>query len=168
MKPAKVNQIVHEAYKYYYDSLGFEDKHTRDRSVVYARAAFMNIMLRTHTTLAVGKFFQLDHSTVCYHHKQHKVRKDWDDYRQYYGKALIAFAHVGTNPQDYIAKATGLQCAIEKLGRIQGQVVSVEFVTETLIGMLEQERKIILSFGERFAPSVAVRECYTETFKETF
>jgi hypothetical protein len=168
MSATKIEASVASAQQRYYKALGFEDDNTRGLKVVLARAAFMNVLLRNHTTVAVGAFFGMDHSTVCYHRRHHDTRIHWDDYGHYYNEALNAISWSSEQPRDFITEPTGLQLAAETIGRMKGPIVSIEFILECLKSHGEREKEIILSFGQRFAPLKEVQSKFAETFNETF
>ena len=167
-KLRKVREDVKVAHDLYHENLNFNDDNSRKNKVVFARAAFMNVMLRKYTTTAVGEFYGLDHSTVCYHQKHHLLRTNWDDYMYYFDEAEAAFKYVSHPDRNPNRGHTAIQLALQQINAFKGPVVSLEAVQGLLLLLLEKEQKLIMSFGDQFASNTRVQRRYIETFKETF
>ena len=72
----------------YFKELGISYKRTRARRVVLPMAAMMNAMQHKMGPTDIGRIFNVNHSTVLYHHKQHESKMIYQDYRSLFQVAV--------------------------------------------------------------------------------
>lgn len=68
-----MNNELNDIIDSYYDVLGITPNRTRYSEQVQCRAALMSAMRQFETTMAIGKAFNVDHSTVVYHTNKHEA-----------------------------------------------------------------------------------------------
>jgi hypothetical protein len=102
--------------KEYYHVIGLTPNKSRHQEQVKARAAMMSAMRQFKiTTVDIAKVFDSDHSTVCYHTRNHNSNMDhWPGYRTNF----IAAARLCNETMRYKAMQSKLKYVNTQLKRL--------------------------------------------------